>query len=666
MLEKVFQPSDQRSGGAGISSFILCPESIHIFLLCLRLVNSLWQVDLVLASLSLDWAAFIMSSVMVGILNLYLFRSGSSMISSVGLAILLGAALVAASIIMGSPALASMTVVGVALMSGGVLVGVGLQLRNAKEFLHTPIEHAAVLLLTFLLSPLLVMMMYVVGSLLPIAPILPQNVPLNAVGFVEGAEIRLYPYTVVLFVILATQPLWMPVLVKLNVLSFEGHPDSTVSIGVPTRIQKTLRWRLLLLAAVAVGVIVTAYRLVAGYPLTGDAHYYLSTLQQMDRLGVRHALSTDRPMLFLVLNAVKVSLSIEPETLLGYLQVVLTCALTLSTYAMTSSYFKDERLAVLSALLASFSSHVTVGIKYFIVGNWLALILLMLFCAALLRSYESRSRQWVALTICLSWLILGIHFPTWVFGILVLMTYSFASLRAANNSPQGQRSLTVKIAIGYLLAVLPALLLGLIVPEMSGSLQSASSRVVAYLTQMSPLNIVHFLRDEVLLSSYFATGCYAIPLTYALSLLGLHRLYHMRGAHVRVVLSWMAVACLSIIAISKFEPWRLLYMMPLEILAAKGLLRLLESANLVGGICTVNGGDLVSRRSIALTVGLLLSGAIALVAPTSFLILLLAYTMMGWYLSYDLGHGQVRQIVSVEIVLLYAMAGLTNALYSLR
>jgi 4-amino-4-deoxy-L-arabinose transferase-like glycosyltransferase len=159
-------------------------------------------------------------------------------------------------------------------------------------------------------------------------------------------------------------------------------------------------------------------------------------LQQMDCLGPGLALSTDRPLLFLVLYSVQVCLHIEAEVLLKHLQILLTGALVVSTYLLTDCCFKDERLAILSALLASVFPHVTVGIRYFIVGNWFALVLLTLFLTAVLRSLESKSEVWAALAVTLSWLTLGIHFPTWIFSMLVVVIYAFITYRLQTEPKQ--------------------------------------------------------------------------------------------------------------------------------------------------------------------------------------------------------------------------------------
>mgnify|MGYP007042362487 CR=1 FL=1 len=588
------------------------------------------------------------------------------MISRTGLAVGLGAILTAASIIIEPPPPASIIIVlGASLMSGGTIVTTWLQLQMSRQLFGVATEHGALLLLSSLLSPLLVLEVWAVGSLLPVVWIASRRPPFDTAGIFEGAEMRLYPYTIVLFVLLATQLLWLPIIAKWGRTSSKASAESKATVRAVSRNRRTPHNAALLVLAIMVGILVSSYRLILGYPLTGDAQYYVSILRDVDRLGVAHALSTDRPMLFLALHSVRVCLSIEVEALLNYLQIVLTCALTSSTYLLIDFCFKDERLAILTAFLASISPHVTIGIRYFIIGNWLALILLMLLCFAMLKSQSVNSQRWAFLAIALSWLILGFHFPTWIFANLVLIVYSLISLRKVRTLSQAQRFLSVRITVGSLLAILPTFMASIVIPEMSATFQIAWSKIVTNLSQLGPVNFAHFLQDEVLLSSYFAKGTYAIPLTYALSLLGFYSLYRIREDNVQLVLSWMMFSSMGILVIPGVEQWRLLYMMPIEVLAAEGVIYIVTSTKLLKHSYLADERDKVWLRGTLLIVSLLASGATALLFSASSLLSVLCFTIAESLLLRDLDITELSRMVAIEIALLYILAGTGHALYSL-
>lgn len=650
---------------AGSFSFILCLEALHLFLGSLIWAGHSWGIDIVLASPTLDWRAWVVSGAISGIASWCVFHGRSMVLSSMSAVPFLGSLLVAVSDMAESPRVSSsLEAWGAFLIVAGVVTAIGFQLKDCEKLFNIPARYGAALFLSSLLSPLLIMTMRLLGSILLAMESTSHRIPFNTVSLIERVQMWLYPCTVATFALLTTQPFWLPVLADYT-KSLRADSEARTVGEISSKRWKLPYRQLLLVPAVALGVVVSSYRLIMGYPLTGDAEYYLSALQEMDHFGVAYALATDRPLLFLIFHLTRACLAIEAKALLSYLQIALTAAFTVSTYLFTSSCLKDRRLAVLSAILVSISPHITFGIRYFIVSNWLALVLLMLFYTAMLKSSERRSRMWAIVAIALSWVTFGLHFPTWIFATLVLIGYCFASWRQADQPSKARELFAVRIALGSLCAVVPALFISLVVPEASGSFQGVWFRTASYIARLSPLNFARFLQDEVQLSGYFGLGIYAIPLIYALSLVGLYRLYHMRESAVRLVLSWMAVVSFSILVIPNPEQCRILYMMPIEILAAGGLLQLLGLVSPLRDDCGLCAGDEGWLRGIALTVGLLASGAVQFAMPMSNLLVVSGSVIGGWFLSCDVGHGQVLQIAAIQASSLFVLGGAIHVLYSL-
>lgn len=664
-LEKVVQSSHKATGGAVAYTLVLCLEAFHIFLFLLTSANSVGLIHLVLESVLWDRAVLVISGFVSGVADYCLFHRRSRAISDIGAGVVLGSVIAAASgMVEPSPLGTVIAIAGIVFMSGEIMIASWLQVASSEELFHISSGHSVVIFLSSLLWPTLIMAVGTVGSLIPVVRTSTGRSPLNVYGYLEGVSIRLFPYTIVLFALLATQILWLPILTKVELKDRRVRQEPTVARGNALRQPVRFHYWLHVILPVAIGVIVSSSRLLVGYPLTGDAHYYLSVFQQMDRYGMGSSFSTDRPLFFLLMYSIRACLSIEAETFLKYVQVILTAALVVSTYLFVSCYLKDERLAILSALLASVSPHVTIGIQYFIIANWLAMILMIIFYAAALKAVGSGSRSWFCCTIALSWLMLGIHFPTWVFATLVLVAYTFISWRM-NLSGRGNVRL-IGITIGSLAAILLVFAVGFVAPGASTSLQDSWSRAMAILTQMTPLNLGHFFQDDVLLSSYFAYGSYATPLTFTLALYGLYRFYKVHKEPVRLVLSWTAIASLGLIFIPSPEQWRLLYMMPLEILVATALADILRSVGLLGESCIIGVGKKMWLRAVAMAAMLLVAGATLLNSSASLLLIVSGSTVAGWILLYDLSYDQVRQIAAVEIVLLYVLAYAARAFCTLR
>jgi hypothetical protein len=442
---------------------------------------------------------------------------------------------------------------------------------------------------------------------------------------------------------------------------FDSDPRLTMKSAL--KHEKGSRQWMLVTLAIASGIIVSTFRHWMGYPLTGDANYYLSTLEQTNMLGIQSILSTDRPILFLILESVRNSFSIDTMQLLAYLQPFLTSTLVVSTYLFTRQCLKDETVAILSAFLASTSPHVTIGVSYFIVANWFALALMMLFYVCILRSLESKSRRWAISSVTLSWLILGIHFPSWCFCILTLLGYAVINHLTRNRSPYESSSSLVKIIAGCLSVALPTVIIGLIMSETCLSIQSALSRALAVLAKVTPLNIVHFLKDDALLSSYFAFGGYATPIMYALALIGFCGLYRMRDSRARLILIWASVASIMLLVIPKFEQWRLLYMMPLETLAAFGLLYSLKSLAFPEEV------DGHRRQQFVLGVALavnLLVGIVPFFAPVPLLFVALVSSAVTCVLLLGMNTSQVYWYTTIGACCFYLLLNVPTAICRLR
>mgnify|MGYP001115206659 CR=1 FL=1 len=654
------------------ASFILSLEAMHVFLLLLTLANSIGLVLCPVTPPSLGWIAWVLTGVIIGIINYCLYRRCSMAISSLGLLAMLGASILAASATLRPPStLPVLMPLGTVFMSGAVVAATCFHLQNSNQLFLISTKQAAALFLTCLLSPLIVMEMWTVASLLPLAHVAKDGQTFNALSFEESGWIRLYPLMTVLLALLTTHPLWLFVATRVSTAPCQTRVEPVTRRSAS---RDPLHHKSLLIVAVAVGFVLGSYRLLLGYPLTGDAHYYLSVMELMDRFGVRAAISTDRPVFFLILYSLSTCFSIEAEPLLRCLPIALAGGLVASTYAFVSSCFEDKRLAILSAFLASVSPHVIIGIHYFLAANWLGLILMIILFTAVLKSIRLKSRAWAILTIALCWLMLGIHFPTWGFTILVLVAYTVVSYLKRNLSQDTDSSSLMRITIGCLLAALPAVLFSLVTPEISASIQHAWSRAADFVTRMTPVNIALFFQDARGLSNYSgnethssyagntAYGGYAAPLSYALALLGLRRPSLIRGIHVGPFLSWVAVSYLGLVLIPAPEQWRLLYMMPVEMLAAAGLGHILVSVGVLEDPLAVNIGNRWLRGAV-LTGSLLVGSAILMAMSAPPILAAAVFTIVGWLLTHDLSPSQTRQIAGIVIILLYVLANVAATLY---
>ena len=482
---------------------------------------------------------------------------------------------------------------------------------------------------------------------------------LHVFSFVRGMWIRLYPFTVTLFILLMTEPFWLPILTRIDSHRAEIYSATTRSVSPVGKCESRFSHWASIMPGMVLAIVTGTYRLQMGYPLTGDAHYYFSVLQESTVHGIRSILSTDRPLLFLILQSTSSCFSIDPLHLLSYLPPLLTCVLVASTWLFVRYFFKDDGVAALSALIAAVSPHVTIGVNYFMIANWTALALMMMFYVCVFRSLESRSWRWAISSAVLFWSIAGIHFPCWGFCVLSLLGYAVIGRFTKDRSLHVDKCSFVKIMFVCTLMAIPIMIIALITPGICLGIQSLLSRAMVVFSRITPLNIVDFLKDDALLASYFAYGGYATPFTYVLAMIGLYRLFESRENSSKLILSWATMASVGLLVIPKFEQWRLLYMMPLEILAAFGLLHSLRSLGFLQRLAWHKHESFALGG--ALVVSLLLGG-MPYLAPIPPLLAALVSSIMTCLLLRSMNVHQYRFYMGAGIVCSYLLLSLPAAL----
>jgi len=465
-------------------------------------------------------------------------------------------------------------------MSCTVLAATMMHLRYPRVFSISSMR-AARILLTFsfaLLIPLQVWSVATSFSFLKAPRDYPQ---FNAILGFEKLLQLLLPATTILFVLLVTQWLWFPVVSKMNagvarLTQVRGNMDSSGNRAAEQRRRLSTGWIVPVSLSVIVSMLVSSYQWSLGYPLGQDARYYSSVLHRMSTIGIQSVISTERPFFFLTLYAVQKISGLETSLLLRVVPVVLAAMLVLGTYFFTRFVGGKENVAALSAVLAAASFHITVGVEYFIVANWFGILVMMLFLCMFLRSAAQRSTLCVVFTFALSGYVLGVHYFTWLFMIGVITIYFMMSLVEKRFAGKRDVVFCAVVIFGCVAVVVPAVLVAYGVGGgVLASLGIVEHMLGTFLTQATPMNFVAFLLDQERIYNYFGREHYAIPLSYALAIVGFVKLRCLRNDQGRLLKSWFISSCLGILVVHYNEWWRFLFVVPLEILAALGLTTLL-------------------------------------------------------------------------------------------
>lgn len=379
----------------------------------------------------------------------------------------------------------------------------------------------------------------------------------------------LFPLTLSLFVLLITEWLWLPLSARVGGLRCRVLPQRQAicrQLGNPLRARSIV---IIVLSAV-LGASIPLSQLSPDRVTGLTAPYYLSVLTEMDKLGMQVAFFTDRPFFFVILHLVGRVISWEPFALLRALPVALGAGLSVATYLFMHFSRRSDMLAGLAATFAAFSPHLAVGVDYFLVANWLAVILMMAFFTSFARALRSRSVFWGALTVAISALTLGVHYSSWLFMMSVVLVYLLLVMAAKRIATKKDLAFCMALVVSCIVAAVPAVVSTYLIGG-DDVFQPALHMLQTFVINASPINFARFLTNEEALVLYLSREHYAIPLTYALALIGFAGLHSPKDAWEYLLKSWMISSCLGVLLVHYDELWRFLYLMPIEVMAALGL-----------------------------------------------------------------------------------------------
>jgi hypothetical protein len=313
----------------------------------------------------------------------------------------------------------------------------------------------------------------------------------------------------------------------------------------------------------------------SGVPVGIDVRLYINWLTQMSNGSPIDALRysftglgpSSRPLLLILLFSASSLSGLQPDLILKALPIFLALGLVASSYLLVSLGTSDHQFAALTALLTAGSSMVTVGIWASYYANWLALIEAYLFLGFLLSLMRSPSNPKRIVVISLSLTLLFTHPWTWILIMAVVGGFIASYWKSGNYRP--------------ILAFFVGLILANVAVESLKTLVLRAYGVPAageYLVGQTPdpfgnLLVIWPNTIDGIILTYNGLLATAI-------ILGLAFLYALRLKHVdtfeRLLLSWVLVASLPFLFLSAYFQSRIIYDMPIPILAAGGLMNVMS------------------------------------------------------------------------------------------
>jgi hypothetical protein len=390
----------------------------------------------------------------------------------------------------------------------------------------------------------------------------------------------LYPLSSWLFLLFLGSWIWIPILRKIvpRVSALrktlkkirEGNPSPLQNMNSKLKLNgKSLILCLFLSLAISIVVAYYPYAHLPRSTLVGvDAVHYYDWLREMMQKGPLIAFEGDRPFFNLLMYSVKLLSASPPEIVIRIMPMILAVCLSLAVYWFVKTGTKNKDAAVMSALFSAFDFQTTVGIFAYIVANWLAIIEAFFLLTLLLKSFESHSWKFALASTAVGIALLLTHPYTWNIIMIIIVCYlAWAFLRRKNEEKSG-----VVLSALVLTANLLFYLICSVAPFGKGiwAAERGVSNIVA--SNMSISNLFSLQGNLASMVQTMVGGLLGNPFLIILAVAGMFSIMDFTKRFNRIMLLWIMIPSLTLLAVSPDLNHRSIYLIPMQILAAIGLL----------------------------------------------------------------------------------------------
>src|SRR5438445_13622844 len=239
--------------------------------------------------------------------------------------------------------------------------------------------------------------------------------------------------------------------------------------------------------------------------------------------------------------------------------------LTISSFVFVAKGQGNERKAALSSLMTALSFQITVGLWAGFYANWLALAEAYFLLSAILKLSKSESRSSLLIALSLSLAILFTHPWTWDFMMVLCALFLF-SQSFTNHDVKLARLAIVFLAVNALIDVVRFY-----------TLNASGTGIAGLDTITTGVNLSQFASFwpnlvATLVQYYVQLLAGSVVLGFAM--VALWRLLSAREGFWRLISMWIVLASLPFPFSSSLLQARIVYLLPIPILASAGTIGL--------------------------------------------------------------------------------------------
>ncbi len=325
--------------------------------------------------------------------------------------------------------------------------------------------------------------------------------------------------------------------------------------------------------SIILSVIVAAYPYIPSInpkevPVGVDIRYYAGWTRMLERdlNNIFTIAGGSRPTILLLLYALRQITGLEPIEVVKWTPILLNPLLTIITYYMISRATEDDEWAALSALITAIGLKATVNMYSYFLTNMLALIFQYASITLLAVAIEKREKVALAAAIALSSAAIFTH--PWTFTqyyAAIALSLLIQLLRRAYASSWDEWK--VKALLAFLAAT------GIVdaVKEKfigAGSYKATQATVIS---QPMYANIMEFWNNNIFAFRLLYGGYLSNAVLLAIAALGAYTLSR-RGELHKIIMNLLIVTSITYPFVNGTLQSRLIFNLPIEVLAAQGLL----------------------------------------------------------------------------------------------
>lgn len=302
-----------------------------------------------------------------------------------------------------------------------------------------------------------------------------------------------------------------------------------------------------------------------------DSMQYYDWLRDMQQRGPLSALEKDRPLFNLLIYSINVAVG-SPEIVIRILPTILSVCLSIAVFWFVKVGTGNDRAALLSSLLSAFSFQITLGVFSYIAANWLAIIETLVLLTLLLKCFEKQSLKWMTIPAFVGIVLLLTHPYTWNIVMIIMASYlAWTILRRKTDGKSEIYPIILLLVANLLFYAVYSLM-----PFGAGLSQAEGWTLNGIPSNISLSSFISMQERLTLMVQTYVGGLLGNPLTILLTIAGMFQLMKSKTRINRLMLLWIAVPSLALPTTPTELYWRIIYLIPTQILTVAGLHWLLD------------------------------------------------------------------------------------------